>query len=111
VFLSIPMDDADRPCLPVPAARTVTTRLAASVEQLAPVAAMLDRATSPVLILGGTVDEGNGWNNAVRLAERLNAPVWAPPEEGRPGIRSIAAFCLRPLNRCARSWKTATWSA
>jgi len=86
VLLSIPMDDADKPCLPVPDIRTVTTRLAASAEQLAPVAAMLDAAKSPVLVIGGTVDEGNGWNNAVRLAERLNAPVWAAPEEGRPGF-------------------------
>ena len=64
----------------------VTTRLAASAEQLAPVAALLDAAASPVLVIGGTVDEGDGWNNAVRLAERLNAPVWAAPEEGRPGF-------------------------
>lgn len=86
VFLSLPMDDADKPCLPVPDIRTVTTRLAASAEQLAAVAAMLDAAKSPVLIIGGTVDEGNGWNNAVRLAERLIAPVWAAPHEGRPGF-------------------------
>jgi len=32
----------------------------------------------------GAFDEGDGWNNAVRLAERLNAQVWAAPEEGRP---------------------------
>ena len=86
VFLSIPMDDSDQPCLPVPDVRAVATRLAASAEQLAPVAALLDAATSPVLVIGGTVDEGNGWDNAVRLAERLNAPVWAAPEEGRPGF-------------------------
>ena len=86
VFLSLPMDDADKPCTELPEIRTVTTRLGASPEQLAPVAAMLDAAKSPVLIVGGTVDEGNGWNNAVRLAERLNAPVWAAPEEGRPGF-------------------------
>lgn len=86
VFLSLPMDDAEKPCAPIPDIRTVTTRLAASVEQLAHVAAMLEAANSPVLVIGGTVDEGNGWNSAVRLAERLNAPVWAAPEEGRPGF-------------------------
>jgi benzoylformate decarboxylase len=86
VFLSVPMDDAGQPPLPVPEARRVTTRLAASTGQLAPVAAMLAAAASPVLVIGGTVDEGNGWDNAVRLAERLAAPVWAAPEEGRPGF-------------------------
>lgn len=86
VFLSMPMDDSDKPCLPVPEIRSVTTRLAASIEQLMPVARLLDAADSPVFILGGTVDEGDGWDNAIRLAERLNAPVWAAPEEGRPGF-------------------------
>ena len=86
VFLSIPMDDADQPCLPVPDVRQVTTRLAASPEQLAPVARLLEAASAPVLVIGGTVDEGRGWDNAVRLAERLNVPVWAGPEEGRPGF-------------------------
>lgn len=86
VFLSLPMDDSEKECLPVLEIRTVTTRLAASKEQLAPVAALLDEATSPVLVVGGTVDEGSGWENAVRLAERLHAPVWAAPEEGRPGF-------------------------
>jgi benzoylformate decarboxylase len=47
---------------------------------------MLDRATSPVSVAGGAVDEGDSWNNAVPLAERLNAPVWAAPKEGRPGF-------------------------
>lgn len=86
VFLSIPMDDLEKPCLQIPEIRSVTTRLGTSPEQLAPVAAMLDAASSPVLIFGGTVDEGNGWDNGVRLAERLNAPVWAAPFEGRPGF-------------------------
>src|ERR1700753_3256159 len=86
VFLSIPMDDADQPCLPVPDVRRVTTRLAASPDQLTPVGQLLEAARAPGLGLGGTVDEGQGWDNAVRLAERLNVPVWAGPEEGRPGF-------------------------
>ena len=86
VFLSIPMDDSEKPCLPVPAIRSVTTRLAASADQLAPVAQALSAAKAPVLVIGGTVDEGDGWHHAVRLAERLNTPVWAAPEEGRPGF-------------------------
>lgn len=105
VFLSIPMDDPEKACPPIPDARSVTTRLAASAEQLAPVATQLDAATSPVLIIGGTVDEGNGWNNAVRLAERLKAPVWAPPEEGRPGFpethplyRGVLPAAIKPLS-------------
>jgi benzoylformate decarboxylase len=104
VFLSIPMSDAEKPSLPVPEARAVTTRLAASTEQLSPVARLLDEAAAPVLVIGGTVDEGDGWDNAVRLAERLNAPVWAAPEEGRPGFpethplyRGYLPAAIKPL--------------
>ena len=104
VFLSIPMSDAEKPCLPVPDIRSVSTRLAASPEQLAPVASLLDAAVAPVLVIGGTVDEGDGWHNAVRLAERLRAPVWAAPEEGRPGFpethplyRGALPFAIKPL--------------
>src|SRR6201995_5253076 len=58
VFLSIPMDDADQPCLPVPEVRSVTTRLAAGPDQLAPVARLLDRARAPLLVLRGPVGGG-----------------------------------------------------
>src|ERR1700753_2672180 len=86
VFLSLPRDDAENPCPAVPEIRGVTTRLAASAAQLAPVARALDAASAPVLVPGGTVDEADGCHHAIRLAERLNAPVWAAPEEGRPGF-------------------------
>lgn len=86
VFLSIPMDDGDRPCPALPAIRTVSTRLPADEAALAPVIDALTGARSPALVFGGAVDQTDGWEYAVTLAERVRGPVWAAPEEGRPGF-------------------------
>jgi len=86
VFLSIPMDDAEKRCPPLPAIRTVERRLGADPACLAPVIQALTKARAPVLVLGSAVDQAGGWDDAVRLAERLRCKVWAAPLEGRPGF-------------------------
>lgn len=86
VFLSIPMDDADKPCPRIPAMRTIGRHLGADTKYLAPVVEALASARSPVLVLGGAVDQSGGWDDAVRLAEVLRCKVWAAPGEGRPGF-------------------------
>jgi benzoylformate decarboxylase len=86
VFLSIPMDDVDKPCPQLPEIRTIGRRLGADPLYLAPIVEALATATSPVLVIGGAVDQSDGWNDAVRLAERLRCKVWAAPAEGRPGF-------------------------
>ncbi len=86
VFLSIPMDDVDKPCPHPPVIRTIGRRLGADPLYLAPVIEALSTARSPVLVIGGTVDQSGGWDDAVRLAERLRCKVWAAPAEGRPGF-------------------------
>jgi benzoylformate decarboxylase len=84
VFLSIPMDDVDKPCPRLPEIRTIGRRLGADPLFLAPVIDALSAAKFPVLILGGAVDQSGGWDDAIRLAERLRCKVWAAPAEGRP---------------------------
>lgn len=86
VFLSIPMDDFEKACPRLPQIRTVSRRLGADSELLAPVAKALAAAQRPVLIIGGAVDRGGGWHDAVCLAEKARAPVLAAPYEGRPGF-------------------------
>jgi benzoylformate decarboxylase len=86
VFLSIPMDDGDQPCPRLPMIRTVSRRLSADQDALAAVIAALTEARSPVLVIGGAVDQADGWDDAVGLAEKLQCAVWAAPEEGRPGF-------------------------
>jgi benzoylformate decarboxylase len=86
VFLSIPMDDADKPCPREPAIRFVERRMGADPVLLQPVIQALNKARAPALVLGGAVDQSGGWHDAIRLAERLRCPVWAAPAEGRPGF-------------------------
>ena len=85
-FLSIPMDDFEKPCPRPPAARNVSRHLGADEETLKVVIAALSGARSPVLVIGGAVDQAGGWDHAVRLAEKLRCKVGAAPEEGRPGF-------------------------
>lgn len=86
VFLSIPMDDVDKPCPHPPQIRTISRRLGADPQNLASVIEALSSARSPALVIGGAVDQSGGWDDAVRLAEKLRCEVWAAPAEGRPGF-------------------------
>jgi benzoylformate decarboxylase len=86
VFLSIPMNDLDATCNAVPTLRKVSRNLQASVAGLQETADGLAASRSPALIIGGAVDQGGGWDQAVQLAEKLRCPVWAAPSEGRPGF-------------------------
>ena len=92
VFLSIPMDDFERPYGKDLLSRTITGRLGADPIVLAPVIEALRSAQAPALVIGGAVDQGGGWDAGVRLAERLQAKVWAPPSEGRPGFPACAVL-------------------
>jgi benzoylformate decarboxylase len=83
VFLSLPLDDWDQPCQGPAVVRSVSTRIAPDRERLAEFAEILSQASSPVLIYGAAIARGNGWNEAVALAEALGAPVWAAPASER----------------------------
>lgn len=106
VFLSIPMDDVDKPCPKLPVIRSVSRRLGADPKYLAPIIEALSRARSPVLVIGGAVDQSGGWDDAVRLAESLSCKVWAAPAEGRPGFpethplyQGVLTSAIGPLGR------------
>lgn len=86
VYLSIPYDDWRREAdglsdlLP---ARTVDAGGRLSPEQLDDLVAALDRAESPVLIVGPDVDISRANASVVALAEKLRAPVWIAPSASR----------------------------
>lgn len=82
VFVSIPMDDWDAHAEPR-TPRCVASRSRVSEDALVDVANALDRAARPALIVGGGVDRAGGWHAAVRLAERLQVPVWEAPAPER----------------------------
>ncbi len=83
VFLSLPLDDWDQPCAGPAVVRTVATRVAPDPVRLAEFAEVIRHASDPVLIYGAAIARGNGWTEAVALAEALNAPVWAAPSSER----------------------------
>ncbi|GAA3636673.1 benzoylformate decarboxylase [Microbacterium awajiense] len=84
VFLSVPLDDWDQPADGPAAVRSVATRIAPDPTRLAEFAAALAAAHNPALIYGAAIAREEGWDQAIALAERLNAPVWAAPASERP---------------------------
>ena len=80
VFLSLPLDDWEKPCVGPAVVRTVSRRFAPDSTRLVEFAT---EASSPVLIYGAAIDRGNGWREAIAFAEALGAPVWAAPASER----------------------------
>lgn len=81
-FVSIPIDDWDMPCAPLPP-RAVASAQRADAGALAALADALDRSQRPVFVVGAAVDRDRAWPQMVRLAEMHGALVWASPLIGR----------------------------
>lgn len=81
-FVSVPVDDWDRHCtmpeLPVLSLKTLPDPAA-----LDRIAALIDDAGRPALVLGGGVARSKGWSAAILLAEASGAEVWAAPFAAR----------------------------
>lgn len=82
VFLSIPMDDWNKPCAPV-VARRVSQSLDPDPAALEEVARAIDASRKPALIAGSQIEEDGAWEDVIALAERLNADVYAEPIASR----------------------------
>ncbi|MGQ3674832.1 benzoylformate decarboxylase [Xanthobacter sp. TB0139] len=83
VFLSLPLDDWDKPMQAPAVVRTVSHRIAPDPARLMEFAEILSAARSPALIFGAAIDRGNGWDVAVALAEKMGATVYAAPASER----------------------------
>jgi benzoylformate decarboxylase len=81
-FVSIPIDDWDAPCEPLPP-RAVAGGQRADAAALADLGAALDNSRRPAFIVGAAVDRDRAWDAIVRLAEMHGAVVWASPLIGR----------------------------
>ncbi|MBB6475867.1 thiamine pyrophosphate-dependent enzyme [Sphaerisporangium rubeum] len=82
-----PMDGWDEPYgtrPPVP--MDVRRPCRVSAEDVAPLAALLAAARSPVLVTGALTGNGRAWTALASLADRLSCPVWQEPSAGRPGF-------------------------
>jgi benzoylformate decarboxylase len=84
-FVSVPEDDWERPAAPL-TPRHVYADVRADAAALADLAAALDAAHAPALVVGAGVDRDGAADLAVRLAERLGAPVWASALASRCGF-------------------------
>ena len=79
VFLSVPLDDWDKPALGRAVVRTVSARVAPDPERVERFANKISGARNPLLIYGPDLEKAGGWDVGVRFAEKLQAPVCASP--------------------------------
>ncbi|WP_334270000.1 hypothetical protein [Edaphobacter sp. HDX4] len=106
VFLSLPLDDWEKPCDGPAVVRAVSQRFAPDHARLGEFAKALSEASSPVLIYGAAIARGNGWSEAVAFAEAIGAPVWAAPASERapfpekhPLYSGGLPFAIGPLSK------------
>ena len=78
-FVSVPVDDWDRPAAFV----DLPTPEAFPSAGLAEVAQALAAAASPVIVVGAQAARDGAWEKIIALAERQNAPVWVAPMAAR----------------------------
>ncbi len=81
-FVSVPVDDWDRPCAPLQP-REVSSVVAGDPALLARAAAAMNAARHPVIIVGASVARDGAWAETIALAERHQAPVWVSPRSAR----------------------------
>jgi len=93
VFISIPMDDWNRPGEPV-APRKVNGTVLPEPAALEEVVRALDACRKPALVAGPQIEEDGAWGQAIALAERLDADVYQDPIAARWTFpRSHPQFC------------------
>lgn len=84
-FVSIPVDDWDRPCAPVEP-RQVSTAVRGDPALLDAVATELSSAERPAFVIGASVGRDDAWDEVIALAERHQAKVWVSPMSSRNGF-------------------------
>jgi len=86
VFLSIPLDDWDKPALGPAVVRSLASRIGPDPVRIAEFADVLSNARKPALVFGSSIARSGGWHQAIALAEKLQADVWAAPATERPSF-------------------------
>jgi benzoylformate decarboxylase len=79
VFLSIPLDDWEKPALGPAVLRTVSHRVSPDVERLREFAGRINDAQRPLLVFGPEVDRSGAWDAGIAFAEKVGAPVYSGP--------------------------------
>jgi benzoylformate decarboxylase len=81
-FVSIPIDDWDKPCEPV-ALRSIAPDNPGDPQAIARAGDRLAAAKSPALVVAAGVGRDDAWQEVVALAERHDMPVWVAPFSSR----------------------------
>lgn len=104
VFLSLPLDDWDKPARGAAVVRTVSTRVAPDPTRVRSFADIFSKSRSPVLVFGSGIVRSGGWDAAIKFAETVRAPVWAAPAcertpfpEDHPLYQGFLPFAIGPL--------------
>jgi benzoylformate decarboxylase len=79
VFLSIPLDDWEKPALGPAVIRTVSRRVSPDAGRLRGFAKRINDAQRPLLVFGPEVDRRGAWDAGVAFAEKVGAPVYSGP--------------------------------
>ncbi|MDX3093123.1 benzoylformate decarboxylase [Streptomyces sp. ME19-03-3] len=103
VFLSIPLDDWNRPLAGPAVVRDVSTAYAPDPERLRGFASRITASRRPALVFGPEVDRAGGWHAAVALAERLRAAVYGPPLADRASFPEDHPLYQGPLGMSVRA--------
>lgn len=82
VFVSIPVDDWDRPCEHV-AVTEVSHCVRPDPVGLARIGDALDQCRKPAFVVGAAIDQAGAWDEIVQLAERHSARVYVAPMSAR----------------------------
>ncbi|QPP08990.1 thiamine pyrophosphate-binding protein [Streptomyces bathyalis] len=84
----VPMDDWAQPAeeLPLPAPAQLRLPAAADTGDVGEVAALLDAASAPAMVVGAGADHPVTWEALTLLAERLGCPVWQESFGARAGF-------------------------
>ena len=82
VFISIPMDDWTHECSPL-VERKVSETILADRQLLDEVVRALESSRNPALVAGSQIEEDDGWNDVLALAEHLKAEVYQDPIPAR----------------------------
>ncbi|MFC4493175.1 thiamine pyrophosphate-dependent enzyme [Streptomyces ovatisporus] len=84
----VPMDDWAQPAedLPLPAPAELRLSAAADTAAAGEVAALLDGASAPALVVGAGADHAVTWDALTVLAERLDCDVWQESFGARAGF-------------------------
>ncbi|HGM9948379.1 MULTISPECIES: benzoylformate decarboxylase [unclassified Providencia] len=106
VFLSIPLDDWDKPALEDAVVRSVASQYAPDPFRISQFANKLSLAKKPALIYGAGIARGQGWDIGIQLAEKLNCHVFSAPAsevpsfpETHPLYAGGLPFAIQPLSK------------